>query len=56
LKEFVDKLKKIMNKKLKTISIIICDKYGKSRTVCLSTNLIDEWKSHNKGILGCELA
>jgi hypothetical protein len=34
----------------------ICNQHGRTRIVPIPLALLDEWRLHNKGILGCELA
>jgi hypothetical protein len=38
------------------INLAVCDQSGVSRIVTIPITMLQEWKTQNKGILGCELA
>jgi hypothetical protein len=56
LSSFAQALHGLIGMKKEVVTLGVCSQGGGVRLVAVAVGVLDEWKSHNQGILGCELA
>lgn len=53
LSSFAEALQDIIQAKKEIFTLAICSQTGITRLVPVSVNMINEWRSNNRSLLGC---